>query len=606
MAGDGIDARRETNVSRAGSPAKAKGAIRDPCWQRPNLTWEHSLGLSTDARGQAMCLVSAHLRFPQAFLGFARRRLGRAHSCGAPLGFTAVVGEFVASERARSERPCSEPAVPCLRRANGIYWLLPRGTTFGGAMRRIGAALAIFLAVGAFTGFTGAAASAAPSTSPIKGTWGPAVAVPGLSALSPEDVEVVTSISCTGPADCTAGGAYQSTHDTGPSPDQAYVVSEVNGTWGNAEAVPGTVALNTGLGAATTAVSCSSPGNCVAVGYYTYRYAKTALGVAGFVANQVNGTWKKARPVPALTRAARFAKVTTVSCAPATTVAARKARLNCVAAGVSQLPLNTSAGFVLAEVHGTWGTAQPVPGLAITPPGSAVTSVSCPFPGTCGVGGYYTGKSRHSQAFVANEVNETWRKAQQVPGTATLNAGGDAGVTSLSCPVAGACVAAGVYKPKGGPDQIFMVSESAGQWKRAIQLPGSGKLVTHNGSTVGEASCASATTCEVGGKLYVVPDGTGSTITALSCPAPGYCAAGGQRINPPSPASFPASTIAIDEVAGRWSKTVSLHDGYIGAPDTESVYAISCAAPRSCGAGGNLGGGMGRPYAVVANETPVK
>jgi len=48
-----------------------------------------------------------------------------------------------------------------------------------------------------------------------------------------------------------------------------------------------------------------------------------------------------------------------------------------------------------------------------------------------------------------------------------------------------------------------------------------------------------------------------------------------------------------------------LHDGYIGTPDTESIYAVSCAAPRSCGAGGNLGGGMGRPYAVVANQTPV-
>jgi hypothetical protein len=59
-------------------------------------------------------------------------------------------------------------------------------------------------------------------------------------------------------------------------------------------------------------------------------------------------------------------------------------------------------------------------------------------------------------------------------------------------------------------------------------------------------------------------------------------------------------------VAGHWTRTVSLHDGYIGAPDTESVYAVSCAAPRSCGAGGNLGGGKGRPYAAVASETLVK
>lgn len=260
-------------------------------------------------------------------------------------------------------------------------------------MRRIGAAVAIFLAVTGLAGFTGAAASTAPSASPVNGTWGPIDGVPGLSALAPYLVGVVTSISCTGPGDCTDGGAYQSSTSGDPSTDSAYVVSEVNGSWGNAEAVPGTVALNTGLGAATTAVSCSSPGNCAAVGYYAYRYGKSAVGVAGFVASQVNGRWLTARPVPALSRAARFAEVTAVSCAPARTAAARGAGLNCVAAGVSNLPPGTSAGFVLAEVRGTWGTARPVPGLAVTPPGSAVTSVSCPIPGTCGIGGYYAGKS---------------------------------------------------------------------------------------------------------------------------------------------------------------------------------------------------------------------
>ena len=204
-------------------------------------------------------------------------------------------------------------------------------------MRRIGAGLTIFLAVAALAGFTGAAASAAPSASPVKGTWGPVVAVPGMAALIPGIAEiggvwVVTSISCTGPGDCTAGGAYQDVPNDSPATDQAYVVSEVNGRWGNAEAVPGTLALNTGLGAATTAVSCSWPGNCVAVGYYAYRYGTTGLGVAGWVANQVNGAWGKARPVPALSRAAHFAKMITVSCAPARTAAARRAGLNCVAA----------------------------------------------------------------------------------------------------------------------------------------------------------------------------------------------------------------------------------------------------------------------------------
>ena len=46
MAGKGIDARQALDVSRARSPADAADTIRDPCWQRSDLTWEHNLGLS--------------------------------------------------------------------------------------------------------------------------------------------------------------------------------------------------------------------------------------------------------------------------------------------------------------------------------------------------------------------------------------------------------------------------------------------------------------------------------------------------------------------------------------------------------------------------------
>jgi hypothetical protein len=99
-----------------------------------------------------------------------------------------------------------------------------------------------------------------------------------------------------------------------------------------------------------------------------------------------------------------------------------------------------------------------------------------------------------------------------------------------------------------GPRAAFVVNEGAGQWKQAIQLPGAGKLITGNGSAIGEVSCASATTCEVGGTLqtkaakgFLAGETSGRwgtlyvlapTITTLSCPAPGDCAAGGQRTNP--------------------------------------------------------------------------
>jgi hypothetical protein len=51
---------------------------------------------------------------------------------------------------------------------------------------------------------------------------------------------------------------------------QAFVISEVNGTWGTAEEVPGTAALNQGGFAYVGSVSCASPGNCAAGGTVTY------------------------------------------------------------------------------------------------------------------------------------------------------------------------------------------------------------------------------------------------------------------------------------------------------------------------------------------------
>ena len=50
---------------------------------------------------------------------------------------------------------------------------------------------------------------------------------------------------------------------------QAFVDSQSGGTWGTAKEVPGTAALNKGTLAQIGSVSCASPGDCGADGYYT-------------------------------------------------------------------------------------------------------------------------------------------------------------------------------------------------------------------------------------------------------------------------------------------------------------------------------------------------
>jgi hypothetical protein len=80
--------------------------------------------------------------------------------------------------------------------------------------------------------------------------------------------------------------------------------------------------------------------------------------------------------------------------------------------------------------------------------------------GDCSVGGDYLGHGDTRQAFVVSQAHGTWGKAIEVPGTAALNAGGEAGIGSLSCASPGQCSAGGFYLDGHGKLQAFVVSET--------------------------------------------------------------------------------------------------------------------------------------------------
>ena len=223
------------------------------------------------------------------------------------------------------------------------------------------------------------------------------------------------------------------------------------GTWGKAEQVPGTAALNQGGHAVTLSVSCAAAGDCSAVGYSTP--SASSVVAKAFVVTESGGRWGKAEEVLG---SAAFnssgATVDSVSCAAAG---------DCSAGG--------SAGqqaFVVNQTGGRWGTAEQVPGTAALNKGggAAVGSVSCAAAGRCSAGGYYENGSLFMQPFVVNETGGTWGRAEQVPGTAALNKGGFAQIVSVSCAAAGRCGAGGLYASgivNGRPvTQAFIVSET--------------------------------------------------------------------------------------------------------------------------------------------------
>ena len=157
----------------------------------------------------------------------------------------------------------------------------------------------------------GAAFSSVFVASQVNGRWGTAKEVPGTAALNTGGNAQIDSVSCAKAGDCSAGGFYTDSSSHG----QGFVVSQVNGRWGTAKEVPGIAALNTGGFADIYSASCASAGNCSAGGFYIDSSGHNQA----FVVSQVNGTWHTAIEVPgtAALNQGGFAEIRSVSCATA-------------------------------------------------------------------------------------------------------------------------------------------------------------------------------------------------------------------------------------------------------------------------------------------------
>jgi len=317
----------------------------------------------------------------------------------------------------------------------------------------------------------------------VNGTWSPVVMVPGMAALSGGSAHV-NSVSCASAGNCSAGGDYTDTNGA----QQAFVVDEANSHWQNAVEVPGTQILNTGRTAAVNSVSCAAPGNCIAGG----SYMQNGLGQQAFVASEVNGAWHTAELVPGSAKLNKGGGgvITSVSCtAPG----------NCGAGGSYSDASGASQALVVSQVNGVWRSAIEVPGTkALNKGGNAtVNKVSCPSAGNCtAVGAFADGPFPRQQAFVVREVNGTWRTAVVLPGTKALNKGGSATAKTVSCASPVSCVAAGTYTDRSGHTQAFVAAEMNGTWRKAIEAPGSAAL-NRGGSTpdLVEVSCGAAGNC---------------------------------------------------------------------------------------------------------------
>ena len=459
------------------------------------------------------------------------------------------------------------------------------------------------------------------------GSWGRAIEVPGLGALTKvadSNLPIgVWSLSCAAAGSCAAGGDYRD----GDRHRQGFVAAERNGVWGKAIEVPGLGTLNKGGEAAVVSVSCASPGSCAAGGYYADGDARQP----GFVVSEKNGRWGQAVEVPGLGALNKGREVSdtvgvvSVSCASPG---------NCAVGGDYEDRAGNGHGFVAVERNGVWGRAIEVPGLGALNKGgyAEVSSVSCASAGNCAVGGDYEDRAGNGQGFVAVERNGIWGQAIEVPGLGALNKGGYADVSSVSCASAGNCAVGGGYEDRGQNGQGFVAAEKNGVWGKATGVPGLRALNEAAGSPnaeVDSVSCASAGNCAAGGtygepygsafvavekngvwgKAIDVPgaealnkggDRFGPGFGSVSCGSPGDCAVGG--VYQDRRGHYQGFVVSLRH--GVWGRAIEVPG--LGAQNKggdAGVNSVSCAVAGSCAAGGSYTGRHHLPEGFVVSQT---
>lgn len=380
---------------------------------------------------------------------------------------------------------------------------------------------------------------------------------------SPSVAPDLLGVSCPTAGFCVAVGTYTS------DDLQASLAEIWNGTSWTLQSFP--VPANSS-GAGLTAVSCTSPSFCEAVGSYfdTSAFMNEAFGAAW------NGTSWSLQSTPNPNPGGfGYEQFNTVSCASPTFCEAW-------ASGNAGNP-----GVTVAEQwDGTSWNLQTVPSTATT-----VNSVSCVSATFCEAVGL-------DQAFAWD--GSAWNP-QTVPAPAS-----NGNLSGVSCTSVKFCEAVGDYN-NDGDDVGVAAAWDGSAWSAQTTSDPSASTWTN----LNAVSCASAKACEAGGNWYVQvtsndpkalaeawtgkawqlqqaaapPGATDNSLSAVSCVSAAFCEAVGTHFN-----SAGNEVNLVETWNGQsWSIQSTPNPGSPSTSASNSLYSVSCAATNFCeavGAGG--------------------
>jgi hypothetical protein len=377
----------------------------------------------------------------------------------------------------------------------------------------------------------------------------------------------VSGLSCTSAGNCVAVGAYvPSRNSTTQTP---VIVTETSGRWTSAihAQLPGNA--KSSIGGYLSSISCPTEGNCVAVGeYFTGETGRN------FAVTESGGSWSQGieTPLPSNASSANytFAILSSVSC---TTTS------SCVAVG--EYPIGTSeAADIDTDAGGVWTANEAtMPSDAATPGSSWLIGVGCSSAGNCQAVGHY--ENVHGTQLVAvSEAAGTWGVGVMVaqPSNATTGNGLDTALDTVACPSSTQCFAGGSYDTSQGGEGLF-ASESNGMWSKSqeARLP-AGALTKHQGAGVESLACA-ASACVAGGEYFSSKDKLDTS--GVTWDSAGRWSVGSPISLPPGADAPSSQEDSVNGSACPTATTCTIVGGYLDGYSLGSFSSTPATAPTA-------------------------
>jgi hypothetical protein len=435
------------------------------------------------------------------------------------------------------------------------------------------------------------------------------------------------SVSCASPGNCTAVGYFENSDGN----EAAFTMTSTNGEWQTAQPAEFEADIQDETpNAGFESVSCASPGNCTAVG----GFRNSSGDQEAFTMTSTNGEWQTAQPAvfdDGVTSEDSFANFFSVSCASPG---------NCTAVGYFDNSSGYLEAFTMTMTDEEWQTAQPAvfdDGVTSEYPASGFYSVSCASPGNCTAVGFFTNSDDFRRAFTMTSTNGEWelaRPAEFAEGVQGNVSGQGFGtyLRSVSCASPGNCTAVGSFTNRDEINEPFTMTSTNGEWEtpQPAQFAEGDQFIDAGFNSV---SCASPGNCTAVGSSF---DGDFSTdaftmtstremperarpaqfadgiqfdyarFNSVSCATPGNCTAVGFFEFPVDGQDDPAKeAFTMTSTDGEWelARPAEFGDGIQQEAPNARFRSVSCASPGNCTAVGYFRNSSGDQEAFTMTMT---